>query len=209
MVGENFDYHSHWNSGPELVLNAELAKKPIDQWFSQTKFYKDRFDLSNPENTNFSDAEILGKAGSYIAMTWAKSTRVGCGIARCSKLTFSQEPLGEVDLQNGEFDAIFTVCRYIEAGNNQEPFFKRTFDQHKIAADCQSSLDGLCLPKSKPGLNASQSQDPATEAENTPVKNKKTKGRFTRLTTDAHKNFISAHTVKNDQTDFNFQVKCQ
>lgn len=165
VTGENFAYHSHWNPGKDYVLTAEQGESPVNSWFSEMKFFKGEFDLTNPDNKNFWGV-ISSKAGHYTAMTWASTTRVGCGMARCSKLTASWQDSGEINLQNGKFDAIFTVCRYLEAGNNQDTFFGRTFDPSEIAAECQFSQNGLCITKPETTEVENQEQNQAQEGQN-------------------------------------------
>ncbi|XP_064611671.1 peptidase inhibitor 15-A-like [Liolophura sinensis] len=84
-------------------------------------------------------SECNGVCGHYTQVVWAKSTKVGCGYAKCPTLKM---PSG-----NTVKNAIFVACNYQVAGNYAG---LPPFTMGKKCSKCPSGTkckDSLCVPK--------------------------------------------------------------
>lgn len=98
-------------------------------------------------------------------MIWDTTTLVGCGMARCSDLNH----LNLLSEQVTQFDFIYTVCQYYEAGNywNELPY-ELYLSEHDIASNCpdgrvSNSASGLCEVPAKNLKNKGPSNEVVPE----------------------------------------------
>ncbi|CAJ0567807.1 unnamed protein product, partial [Mesorhabditis spiculigera] len=126
-----FEHSSFNNTGENIYKVSSSATLPIaGQGLEACKDWASEFeDIDWPQMPSFDLSAANSGIGHATQMAWAKTTKIGCGAARCDSNK-----------------SVLVVCQYQGQGNilNTDAFASGSFTCGSCGATCEVST-GLCL----------------------------------------------------------------